>query len=71
MVDYAKVKQGLYTPGMHFLIYPVDEIDKRNPDYLLVLCWNLIDEVVNMRELQAFKKRGGKFIVSIPEMKII
>jgi len=71
IVDYSKAKQGLYTPGTHLLVHSLDEVYKRHPDYLLVLCWNLIDEVVNMKELEEYKKGGGRFIVPIPEIKII
>lgn len=71
IVDYSKAKQGFYTPGTHLLVYPLGEIYKRHPDYLLVLCWNIIDEVVGMAELEEYKKKGGKFIKPIPEIKVL
>ena len=71
IVDKAMAKQGLYTPGTHLLVHPLKKIDEDRPDYLLVLCWNLADEVINMPELHEYKKRGGKFIVPIPELRII
>lgn len=71
IVDKSEAKQGLYTPGTHMMVYPLAKIYKEKPDYLLVLCWNIADEVINMPELQEYRKQGGKFIIPIPEMKIV
>jgi len=71
IVDKSKAKQGLYTPGTHMLVYPLEKIYNEKLDYLLVLCWNIADEVINMPELQEYKKQGGKFIIPIPEIKIL
>ena len=71
IVDKLKAKQGLYTPGTHMLVYPLEKINQEKPDYLLVLCWNISDEVINMIELKNFRDRGGKFIVPVPDVKII
>ena len=71
IVDKSKVKQGLYTPGTHFLVYPPDKINEENPDYILILCWNLADEVMQMEELKKWRQGGGKFIIPLPEVKII
>jgi len=71
IVDKSKAKQGLYTPGTHLLVHSLEKIDEQKPDYLLVLCWNIADEVINMEELRAYRQRGGKFIVPVPEIKIL
>lgn len=71
IVDKAKEKQGLYTPGTHMKVMPLSAIDKRKPDYLLILCWNIADEVVAMKELSNFRKRGGKFIVPLPKIIVL
>lgn len=71
IVDKAPAKQGLYTPGTHLLVEPLAKIDEVKPDYLLVLCWNIADEVINMPELVAFRQRGGKFIVPVPTVKVV
>lgn len=71
VVDKAPAKQGLYAPGTHFMVHPIEEVYKQKPDYLLVLCWNIVDEVANMPELQEFRRAGGKFIVPIPEVRTI
>jgi SAM-dependent methyltransferase len=71
IVDKSEAKQGLYTPGTHMLVYPLEKIYNENPDYLLVLCWNIVQEVAAMVELQEYIKNGGKLIVPVPEIKII
>src|SRR3989344_4240835 len=69
IVDKSKEKQGLYTPGTHLLVYPVEKIYQEKPDYLLILCWNIADEVID--QLKSYKEAGGKFIMPIPEVRII
>lgn len=71
VVDKAPAKQGLYTPGTHMFVYPVEKIEQEKPDYLLVLCWNIADEIVNMAELKSFRDQGGKFIIPVPNVRII
>jgi SAM-dependent methyltransferase len=71
IVDKSPAKQGAYTPGTHLLVYDLHKINQEKPDYLLVLCWNIVDEVTHMPELESFRKSGGKFIVPIPKIKII
>jgi len=69
IVDKSKAKQGLYTPGTHLLVYPPEKIRQEKPDYLLVLCWNIADEI--REQLKDYHAAGGKFIIPIPEIKII
>ncbi len=69
IVDKAKEKQGLFTPGTHLRVYSPEKIYHAKPDYLLVLCWNIADEVIE--EHAKFQRMGGKFIIPIPELKII
>ena len=69
IVDKSKAKQELYAPGTHLLINPPTKIYKKNPDYLLILCWNIADEV--MEEYKNYHTKGGKFIIPIPQLKII
>jgi SAM-dependent methyltransferase len=69
IVDKSAAKQGLYTPGTHLLVYPPEKIYEKKPDYLLILCWNIATEV--MEQMEDFRKMGGKFIIPIPELKII
>jgi hypothetical protein len=64
-VDRNPLKVGLFTPGMHIPVLPVEAIAERRPDYLLILAWNFADEV--MRQQAAFESSGGRFIIPIPE----
>lgn len=68
LVDKSPAKQGLYTPGTHFLIGPPEKGSQEKPDYLLILAWNIADEIMAMEELRGFRDSGGKFIVSIPNL---
>ena len=68
-VDRNPYKHGRYTPGMHIPIYPVAAIDEARPDYLLILPWNLKNEIVtSMRHVGDW---GCKFIVPIPSVDVI
>jgi len=68
-VDRNPYKHGRYTPGMHIPIHPVSAIDTARPNYLLLLPWNLKDEiVVQMRHVSDW---GCKFIVPIPEVHVV
>ncbi len=67
-VDRSPYKQGKFTPGTHIPIYPPDKIRQTKPDYILILPWNLKDEIMN--QMSYIRKWGGKFIVPIPEVTI-
>ena len=69
IVDKAKEKQGLYTPGNHLMVYPVEKVLEDMPDYLLILCWNIAEEV--MEQMGKYSTKGGKFIIPIPKPTII
>ena len=68
-VDRNPYKHGRYTPGMHIPIFPVSAIEEAKPDYLLILPWNLKNEIVEqMRHVNAW---GCKMIVPIPNVEVI
>jgi len=67
-VDISPFKQGLYLPGTHIPILEPDKIRQTKPDYIVILAWNLKDEI--MKQLDDIKEWGGKFVVLIPEVKI-
>lgn len=69
MVDKSTFKQGLYAPGTHIPIFAPEKILKDMPDYLLIVAWNFADEI--KKQQREYRKRGGKFIIPIPEIKII
>jgi len=68
-VDRNPYKHGRFTPGMHIPIRPVDEIERVKPDYVLILPWNLKNEIVS--QMKVIGDWGGKFVVPIPEVSII
>jgi len=68
-VDRNPYKHGRFTPGMHIPIRPVNEIDVHKPDYVLILPWNLKDEIV--KQMRHIGDWGGKFIVPIPHVAVI
>ena len=65
-VDRSLYKQGRYLPGSHIPIYPPDRIVETRPDYVVILPWNLKDEI--MQQLQFIREWGGRFVVPIPKL---
>jgi hypothetical protein len=68
-VDRNPYKHGLYTPGMHIPIYPVSAIDEARPDYLLIVPWNLKNEII--AQMRHVSEWGCKFIIPIPSVHVI
>jgi hypothetical protein len=69
IVDKSEAKQGLYTPGTHLFVYPVEKVLEEQPDYLFILCWNIADEVI--AQLKEYNDKGGSFVVPIPTLRVI
>lgn len=69
VVDANPHKQNLFLPGTHIPIFPIDKILKTRPDYVLILPWNIKDEV--MQQHSYVNSWGGKFVVPIPEVKVV
>jgi SAM-dependent methyltransferase len=68
-VDRNPYKQGKYLPGTHIPIFPPERIAETKPDYVLILPWNLKDEI--MSQLAYIREWGAKFVVPIPEVSVI
>ena len=67
-VDRNPFKHGRFTPGTHIPIYAPERIFQTRPDYVLILPWNLKNEI--MQQMARIREWGGKFIVPIPEATI-
>jgi hypothetical protein len=68
VVDRSPEKQGKYLPGTRIPIHQPDHIRATRPDYLLILPWNLKDEV--MEQMSYIRSWGGRFVVPIPEVTV-
>jgi hypothetical protein len=69
VVDRNPHKQGLFTPGTHIPILAPERIFETKPDYLLILPWNLKEEI--MEQMKGIREWGGKFVTPIPEPRVL
>jgi len=67
-VDRNPHKQGMFLPGSRIPIYHPDRIKETRPDYLIILPWNLKEEI--MDQCSYIREWGGKFVVLIPEIRV-
>ena len=67
--DAAPSKQGKFMPGSHIPILSADKLAQLTPDYVLVLPWNIAEEV--MQQNADLRKSGTKFVVAVPSLKIL
>lgn len=68
-VDRSPHKQGRFLPGTHIPILAPEAIDHARPDYVLILPWNLRDEI--QQQMAHIRDWGGRFIVPIPEVRVL
>jgi 2-polyprenyl-3-methyl-5-hydroxy-6-metoxy-1,4-benzoquinol methylase len=68
-VDLSPHKQGKYLPGTHIPIHAPARIAESKPDYVLILPWNIKDEIV--KQMAHIRGWGGKFVVPIPRVEVL
>jgi 2-polyprenyl-3-methyl-5-hydroxy-6-metoxy-1,4-benzoquinol methylase len=67
-VDRNPYKHGRFLPGTHIPIFPPEKIFETRPDYVLILPWNVRDEI--MTQMAGIREWGGQFVVPIPDVKV-
>jgi SAM-dependent methyltransferase len=68
-VDRNPHKQGMYLPGSHIPVHPPEYLDSVRPEYILILPWNLRDEVI--QQLQHAREWGARFVTAVPHLEIV
>jgi hypothetical protein len=68
-VDRSPVKQGKFLPGTHIPIYPPERLTETKPDYVLVLPWNLRQELTG--QLGYVRDWGGRLVFPIPALEVV
>jgi SAM-dependent methyltransferase len=69
VVDRSTVKQGRYTPRSHLKIYAPEKLLEDMPEYVLLLTWNFAGEIYEQQT--EYRKRGGRFIVPVPSVRVV
>ena len=69
MVDKNPYKQNKLAPGSRIPIFGPERIQETKPDYVLVMVWNMLDEVTT--QLEEIRTWGGQFIVAVPKIRIL
>jgi hypothetical protein len=65
----APSKQGTLLPGTRIPVYHPDRIAETRPDYILILPWNIKDEI--MAGMSAAREWGGQFLIPIPDVQVL
>jgi SAM-dependent methyltransferase len=68
VVDASPHKQGMFLPGSHIPVVKEDEIIRSKPDYVLILPWNIKNEITD--QLSYIREWDGRFVVAVPEIKV-
>ncbi len=69
VADASPYKQGMFLPGSHIPVVREDEITRWKPDYVIILPWNIKNEITE--QLSYIREWGGQFVVAVPEIKAI
>jgi 2-polyprenyl-3-methyl-5-hydroxy-6-metoxy-1,4-benzoquinol methylase len=68
VTDASPHKQNKFLPGVHIPVFSEEKIKLEKPDYIVILPWNLRDEISS--QLSYIREWGGKFIVAVPQIEI-
>ena len=68
-VDRSPVKQGTFLPGTHIPVYAPERLAETRPDYILVLPWNLREEI--SEQLSYVQSWGGRLVFPIPALEVV
>ena len=69
IIDTTPFKQGLFTPGGHIPVFPPEVFRDFQPDYTLLLAWNYSEFII--KKETEYRKKGGKFIIPVPRVRIL
>jgi SAM-dependent methyltransferase len=67
-VDRNPHKHGMFLPGTHIPIHPVERLAEERPDYVIIMPWNLRVEIT--KQLEYIRSWGGQFVVSLPRLEV-
>jgi SAM-dependent methyltransferase len=67
-VDRNPFKHGMFLPGTHIPIHPVERLDEERPDYVVIMPWNLRDEITD--QLAHIREWDGRFVVALPSLEV-
>jgi SAM-dependent methyltransferase len=68
VADRSEHKQGLFMPGSRIPVHPPERLDETKPDYVLILAWNLKDEI--MSQLAHLREGGTRFVTPVPHVEV-
>ena len=69
VVDRSTYKIGRFTPGTHLPILAPEQLLEKKPDFTVMLTWNFAEEI--LRQQQAYRQQGGKFIIPITQVRVV
>lgn len=69
IADDNPQRQNLFSPGRHIPVLSPQALYDKKPDYVVILAWRYVEPIV--KKLENFRKQGGKFIVPLPEVKVL
>src|SRR5262249_55524715 len=69
LVEDYPAKQGPYSPGGHILVMPSDALYEKKPDFVVILAWRYFEPI--LQKHKAYRDQGGKFIIPLPEFRIV